>query len=358
MRIPLPERLERLTKWFNRDNDRPLLGFYLGSQYPLHRYPGGAKSLPNGIIRPEDVVAEDYLEDSERLYKLYKDTGGDLIWSAAPFFGIPWVEASLGCTVVADRQVGSIRVETSSEFAENPVVPKFSPDNPWVAKMIEFIPVLERRSAGRYPIGTTLMRGISDLLSALYGTEELLIRMYEAPDEIKIVAESLTDYWIEFGRYMMERLPLFHGGTGAFFYSVWCPGKTIWMQDDAMALLSPDMHELFIHSHNCRIAEAFEHSVMHLHPSWSTPVDHALETGIDVVELHRDRGGRTAEELYDSHTKVLSEKPLIVWGDITERDMDFILDHLPHKGLAINVTVGSKEQAKQFWDMLTKKYMI
>ncbi|MCP5117640.1 MAG: hypothetical protein GY953_43000, partial [bacterium] len=136
MRIPLTERLGRLTNWFDQQNDRPLFGFTLGSYYPLHRYPGGAKDL-NGVIGPEDIVVEKFFDDTDRLYELHEQAGGDFVFSAAPFLGVPWVEAALGCGVEADHTTGSTRSLPPSGFASRAVVPEFSDRDPWVAKMLE-----------------------------------------------------------------------------------------------------------------------------------------------------------------------------------------------------------------------------
>ena len=352
MQIPLAARLDRLARWFKRENERPLLGFYIGSQYPLHCYPGCRKHLPNGVVQLEDVVVTDFLADSDRQFELYERTGGDLIWSASPFCGLPWVEATLGCTVIADHAVGSTRTSPPARFAAHPVIPEFSANNPWFQKLLEFFPVLEARSAGRYMVGVTLMRGISDLLSALYGGENFLFHMIDTPEKVKEVAERLTDYWIKFGQAMLEHTPSAHGGTAAFFYSIWCPGRTIWMQEDAAALLSPELYEQFILPCNRRIAGAFEHTVMHLHPTRFNPVDYLLEMGIDVIEMHIDKGGPTAEQLFQTHLKVLARKPLLIWGDLSEADLDFVLANLPHPGLAISVVVESPEQAARYWGKL------
>lgn len=349
MQIPLPERIARLARWLERRNERPLVGFTLGSYYPLHRYRHGARGIPNGPVHPEDIHVADYLDESDELYELHEAAGGDLVWSAAPFWGLPWVEASLGCGVVADHTVGSTRATPPPAFAQHPVVPEFSEANPWVAKLLEFIPPLLERSAGRYPVGVTLMRGVSDLLSALYGGENFVLRMFDAPEEVHAVVRALTRYWIAFGRCLLERLPLFHGGTGSFLFSLWCPGKLIWTQEDAVALLSPALYEKFIYPADCEIAHAFEHTAMHLHPTRFIPVRQLMATRTDVIELHIDHDGPRAETLEAHYRAVLAAKPLLIWGDLTHPDLDFVLTHLPHQGLAVNVVVSSVEEAHQTW---------
>ena len=275
---------------------------------------------------------------------------GELIWSAAPFFGLPWVEAALGCGVAADVENGCTRSVPPPGFGESPVIPAFSESNEWVAKMLEFAGALAERSGGRYPVGVTLMRGISDLLSALYGGEQFVLRMFEAPDEVHAVVERLTEFWIGFGRCLLDHIPMFHGGTGAFFYGVWCPGKTIWLQEDGVALLSPRLYEEFILPADRRIAAAFEHSVVHLHPSRFIPSRQLTETDVDVIELHIDKGGPPAKSLEKHYRTILEKKRLLVWGDISEADLEYLLTRLPARGLAIDVVVSDADEAGRVWD--------
>lgn len=247
---------------------------------------GGYRFDAQGPVRPENVVVADYLDDTGWLFREHEVAGGDFVFAAAPFPGLPWVEASLGCGVEADHTSGSTRSTPPPGFALNPVVPQFSADNPWVTKMLEFVPALEAQSAGRYPVGVTLMRGIADLLSALYGPENFVLRMYDDPEEVHSVVGHLTEYWIAFGRCLLDQLPLFHGGTNSFFYGLWCPGKMIWLQEDAVALLSPALYEKFIYPADCRIAGSFENAVMHLHPTRFIPSRQLVATNLAAIELH------------------------------------------------------------------------
>ena len=339
----------RLESWLAMENDRPLLGFTLGSYYPLHRYRNSVHRIPDGPVRPEDIVVADYLDDTDRLFEMHEDAGGDFIFSAAPFLGLPWIEASLGCGVIADHQSGSTRSVPPPDFAANPRVKAFSPAEPWTAKLLEFIPALAERSGGRYPVGVTLMRGNSDLLSALYGSEAFVLRMHDRPDEVAEVVADLTEYWIEFGRCLLDRLPRFHGGTGSFFYSIWRPGELIWLQEDAIALLSPRMYERFIYPADCRIAAVFEGTIMHLHPTRLIPSALLAKTALAAIELHIDHDGPRAADLESHYRTILAAKPLLIWGDLTPVDLDFVFNRLPHRGLAVNVVVSGVEEARDIW---------
>lgn len=351
MRFDIDTRVARARAWQEKANELPLFGFFLGSQYPLHRFPGCAAHLRGGPVDAEDIVVSDYLGDFEHLHELYSSGGGELVWSASPFFGLPWVEASLGCGVIADLTSGSTRTVPPDNRGASFVVPEFSPDNAWVRKMIEFIDPLERLSRGRFPVGVTLMRGISDLLAAVYGSDRFVYAAVERPDLLAEQAMALAGYWIDMGKHLLSNLPLFRGGTGSFFYSVWCRGSTIWLQEDAAALLSPDLYERIVFPAVSEISEAFENVVIHLHPSQFIPIDYLLETRINAIELHIDIGGPSAEELATVHRKILADRPLIVWGDMTTDDLEWMLDNLPYKGLAINMVANTVDKTPDIWSI-------
>ncbi len=209
---------------------------------------------------------------------------------------------------------------------------------------------MAHRSKGRWPIGTTRMRGISDLLSALYGGENFIYAMLEKPDEVKDVCKKLTNFWIEYGKLQLENIPLFHDGIGSFYYNMWVPAGTVWHQEDAAALMNPSLYEEFIRPCDEAIAKAFPGCIIHQHPTQFYPVDAYLEMDMLALELHIDKGGPCARELYDTHKKILERKPLIIWGDIPEDDLDWIFEKLPQQGLAVNTVVTDANEAQRLWN--------
>ena len=354
---PIEQRVALFQEFYARRNERPLLGFFHGSEYPIHRYEA-ARQIPVGReLVPEDFPVEPYLEDCDRLFDLHEQCGGDFIWSASVFWGIPWVEAALGCPIVlSSYESGSIHAEPPAGYRGAESLPEFSLDNPWVRKAVEFIDRISRRSAGRYPLATTRMRGISDLLAVLYGGQEFIFKMMAQPDEISAACRRLCDFWIEFGRMQIERIPDFHGGIGSFYYNAWAPKGTIWHQEDAAALLSPSLFEQFIAPYDEQIVNAFDGCIMHQHSTGYMPVDRYLRMDFTALELHIDNGGPSAEELFDTHKMILERKPLIIWGDIPERDLDWIFSNLPAQGLAVITVVESPQQASAIWRKYVMKH--
>ncbi len=345
----IEERVARFRSFYRRANQRLLLGFFVGSDYPLRRY-RAADSLPaDRPLAPTDLPVAPYLDDCDRLFDLHESCGGDFIWSGSAFWGIPWLEAALGCPIFADHTTGSIHTRRPAGFTGPDSLPAFDPDSPWMRLAVEFLDRMAQRSGGRWPIGTTRMRGIADLLSALYGGSEFIMAMLERPEEVKQVCRKLTDFWIGFARLQLAHIPPFHGGVGSFYYNLWAPPGTVWHQEDGAALLSPALYDQFIREHDERIARAFEGCIMHQHPTKFVPTDFYLQMPFLALELHVDEGGPTAETLHSAHMKILAQKPLIIWGNLTRHDLGWLLRELPPAGLAIITVVSSPDQAGQLW---------
>ncbi len=341
-------RVALFQTFLRRDNTRPLFGFFKGSEYPLFRYPF-SRMLPEGRpLRPEDFDLPAFVADTERLFFEHEACGGDFIYSASAYWGIPWLEAALGCPIFAHHATGSITCKPPPNFTPLSL-PAFSQNNPWMRLMAKMLEALVAKSGGRFPLATTRMRGVADLLSALYGADDLIFALFDKPDEIACAARQITDLFIACGQFQLDRIPLFHGGVGSFYYHAWMPPGTLWHQEDATALLSPDLYAQFIEPCDRRIVAAFPHVVMHQHATGFVPTEAYLDMGMSVLELHIDSGGPPAQELFDRHLAILKQRPLIIWGDIPSSDLDWLFGELPQQGLALITVVNTPEQARDLW---------
>ncbi|MEN8230280.1 MAG: hypothetical protein ABFS38_19115 [Bacteroidota bacterium] len=347
----IEERVGLFKQFYNKTNQRPLFGFFHGSEFPMHRYRAAGTIPERSVLTPSHFPVEPFLDDFEELFDIHEACGGDFIWSASAFWGIPWLEAILGCDIVlSDYKSGSIHAEKPVTFHGPGSVPVYREDNPWVLKSVEFITKAAGKSNGRWPIGSTRMRGIADLLALFYGDTELIYAMMEKPDEVAETARRLTDVWIEFGKLQMDIIPVYHGGMGSFYYNAWVPEGTIWHQEDAAALLSPELYEQFIKPFDEQIIAAFDHCIMHQHSEGYIPYRHYVNMGFDALEIHIDAGGPSAEQLFNTHMEILSKKPMIIWGDIPETDLEWIFSKLPPEGLAVITVVNTPEKAGSLWE--------
>jgi hypothetical protein len=347
-------RVQRWRRFYARENNRPLLGFFLGSEYPLRRY-NAARNLPEDRpLRPQDFDVAAFLEDHDRLFEAHEACGGDFIWSADAFWGIQWMECLCGLEMFCNHKSGNLHFHRAAPFRGPGQIPAFDPQGPWARLAGEFLRRTAAHSAGRYPIGTTRMRGLSDMLSALYGPEEFVYAMIDDPGEVREVCRRLTSLYIDFARFQLDRIPDFHGGIGSFYYANWAPKGTVWHQEDAAVMLSPDLYRAHIREWNQRIVDSLPSNILHTHSVGFIPLDDYLQMGFIAIEMHIDQAGPSAEELYPVHRRILEQHPLIIWGELSEKDLDWIFSRLPPQGLAVNAMVQSAQQARELSRMYAK----
>ncbi len=80
--------------------DRPLLGAWLGGYYPAEQFPQGHHSWQLGqLLQPADVRFEAFRHDYEMLYRLHREAEDDFFYVGSAYWGIPWLEAILGCAI-------------------------------------------------------------------------------------------------------------------------------------------------------------------------------------------------------------------------------------------------------------------
>lgn len=348
--IPTDEKIDRFTSFYAMDcHDGPLVGFFLGTYYPLNRYRGSA-AMRDGLIAPNDIPVSAFKADYQRLQDLYRPVAGDTIWAGSAFWGIPWMEALSGCGVEVDHSTGSTRSTLPATPPRPEDIPVFDGCLPWARKAGEFLALLA--ADGHSPLGTTLMRGFSDILAGLFGSPDFVYRLVDRGAGIEEIIDRVADLWVGFADYQIDRFPPFHGGTGSYFYNLWMPGRGAWIQEDAAALLSPDLFEPLILPALEKVIDHLDSVIIHLHPTGYIPIDLLVETNLLAIELHIDKGGPSAAALMPHYRRIQSRKPLVIWGDLTEADLVSIKANLDMSTLAVLPVIDSPEQADAMWKIL------
>ena len=335
----LEEKIKRHRAFWNRENvDRPLVGFTIGSYFPVHRYEAAHNlAEENKRIDAEDINAEAFIDDYERLYGYSAATDQDVFWVAEPFTGIPWMESFFGCGIYGNRdsmRAEPLEIKNINDLENIPPLDR----SPWYEKYIEFTSLLSGRSGGRYPVGQPILRGISDTIGAMVGQEELVYYFYDEPELMKRLCRNVNSVFLQVIEEQQNSIPAFLGGYSMGFYDLWCPGKCVWFQEDLTSLLSPDIYREYILECNREVCHRYEYNAIHLHPSSFYILDDLLNIkNLKVIEINKDVGGPSVEEMVPLFKRVLEKKRLCIWGDLDEKDIYAIKKSLPFSGLFLNI---------------------
>lgn len=94
------QKIKRSTDFWKRTNTTPLLGYSLGSYFISKRF----EAVKELLAEPRKIEAsmlkvEAFTSDYLRMAEAWGSVDHDIVFTAAPFPGIPWMEAMLGCDV-------------------------------------------------------------------------------------------------------------------------------------------------------------------------------------------------------------------------------------------------------------------
>ncbi len=346
-RPDIETRLAMHRAFWNREPQKhPVAAFRVVPDFFFSRHFRAAEKLlvPGKRITPDMLEVEEFLPDYERMFRTSEEVGQDAFWTAEPFTGIPWMEAILGCEIVAgEESFISLPWMTSPDDMEKIA---FDPGNPWLRKYLEFTARLAGLSGGRFPVGMPIMRGPSDMTGAVLGQTEMVFALADQPEKMKKFFLKVTDLFLRVIAEQNKLIPPFHGGSALGFYHVWTPGKSIWFQEDLSAIMSPAMYREFLAEPARRICAGHDHTSIHLHPASFFILDELFRIdGLKTIEVNKDVGGPTVPEMIPELRRILERKNLILWGDLTLEDLDCIRKNLPSRGLFLHVVAPTMDAA-------------
>ncbi|HZK67507.1 MAG TPA: hypothetical protein VFD42_08210 [Chloroflexota bacterium] len=345
------EIVRRHTAFWRRDPvDRPIGTTWIGSKMPDELYPA-ARAIPVGRVAPSDVDVESFVADYDRLYELHDAVGDDGFWVESAFYGIPWLEAILGCPVYYSGETFWVE-PIVKDWRDAPEIP--TPEGrAWLDKLLEFTEALVERAGGRYAIGATLMRGSSDLVAAVRGHMEMIYDLYDNPDALQRLVDAGTEQVIEVNRRQLELIPPYEGGYVCRFYRVWAPERIICTQQDAAASFSPELYRRHLLASDDRVCSAFPYTLMHLHSPTLWPVEQLLELeSLSCIEVNYDDNGPRLPEILPMLKRIQEAKPLIIRGGMTDEEIRQIKGELSPRGLLVNMIIPSVEEARRQMELL------
>ncbi len=298
--------------------------------------------LTDGTVAEEDMELTPDMVDVDRMVGEPLGPGpletvGDQFCHAAPYYPIPWVEAILGVPVRTTIQGGSMRARArinNWEEWDNAAVHR---SDAWFDLLKHHVDLLVERQGGRLAIVQCLMRGPSDLAEAVLGPELMCLSIYDHPTELRRFLEKVTAHFIEILQAQLARIPRIHGGYVNPF-GIWSPGTVVRTQCDASGFLSANHYARWFLPYDIQICQAADYSVIHLHSNSLHTVDKLLEVerphAIQVT-LDQWPAGPKVADILPTLRRILSVKPLIFEGQLSDEEVQMVRKELPAAGLSI-----------------------
>lgn len=349
------EERQNLHRQFWDGQPMPLMlaSFRLGDYFFANKFTAAKPLLEkNRRLDPDDLIVDFFLPDYERMYQEVSQIGQSGFWVAEPLVAIPWLEAILGCSVYGSQD--SFYTQPPDKWPNLAETRKGIGRNRWFLKYVEFVEKLLVLSRGRFPVGQPITRGVSDMLGALYGQEQMIFAMVDSPEQVRVAADHCTSIFLDLIAAHHRACTRKRAASGLGFYHIWTPEPGIWFQEDLSAILSPSLYREIIKPFDDRICQSYPYNMMHLHSSSFHLLDDLLAIhALKAVEINKDIGGPSIREMMPVFKRILDHSlRLVVWGALDPDELDCLCRALPSRGIFLNLVAGNLEEARQLASVL------
>ena len=335
-----------------RPVDRPLLGLWLGGYFPADQFPAGvSRWRPRQVLAPGDVTPATFAPDYERLYRLHCDARDDFFFVGSAYWGIPWLEAILGCAVTVAQR--NCQAQPSLDRPDE-VGPVDLDQSPWFQLLLRFTRELIALAAGRFPVCPPLLRGPGDCAAAMLGGMSFVTGLLDQPAGMKRLLAHCASVRSAVIHRLGAMIPDWHGthAAGGYPSKIWSQLTVAYHQDDSAALLSPALFHQFLVPLHRQMCGAAEVNFVHLHSACLWPVDILLEEGVyDIFEINIDHAGSgpPLAKLLETFQRIQSAgRPLLLWGRFTREDWDLVHRELRPAGLSLQPMVRDPADRQVF----------
>ncbi|MEI6168947.1 MAG: hypothetical protein WCS52_17330 [bacterium] len=235
---------------------------------------------------------------------------------------------------------------------------RFDPGAPLYQELIRRIEAAKGRP--EYALKMIPVAGISDLLSALRGAQDLMMDLMEDPDSVAVLVAHVAGCWRYLMRDLLGRLPLYEGGLVGGL--AWMPGRGATVSADMMMMCSPDWFHDLIWPEERKLLNEFDSVIYHLHSGGSGPALAewiAPHPRVKAVEISHDPTGPDLESLepvlagIQEHTRLL----VTCWSRrFTDAELAWMARHLDRRHLSLFQYADTPEEGQSFLDRVHTKF--
>lgn len=272
----IAKRCSKIERAFNLEEVKKPEDFPIVINTPCY-FGFGNNPMPKDYwTNPASMVK--YQEDG--FFKHLSQVDDDTIPYFMPWFGTGVIASSFGCKVKDatgfgdDPGIITNCINSISDIAKLKL-PDPNSDG-LMLKVLEYIDFARKNSD--LPVGLTDMNSPLCTAAQMCGYENLFIWMYEEPAAVHelfdIIAETFIN-WVKLQKqHIGEPLNRSNGLQG-----VWSPkGVGVWVSDDDLVSMSPELYENFVVPINSRVFDSFGGGSVHFCGRGTHQIDNLLKT--------------------------------------------------------------------------------
>lgn len=328
---------QNFTKWWNRE------GFVLGMYgAPLAATPH--EDVPPPERRHPRATAAYYTETDLRARMNHYDISlqsypADVLPIADTELGPGSLAFFLGCEPDFKEDTVWTVPSLLTDQPENLPPIRFDPSNRWWQVQEKTLRQGLELGWGKYLLGLPDMYGGMDILGLMRGVERLMLDMIDRPEWVARKIEEIDRALFEVTTRIYDMIKLEDGSVAEQAFRLWGPGKTLHIQCDLSAMISPKMFEQFVLPFLKRQCQWFDYTMFHLDgPDCVKHLDMLLDIEeLDAIEWTPGpkvpQGG--SPEWYEMYRKILNAGKALQAYFLEAHEVVPLLDAIGGKGVYV-----------------------
>lgn len=339
--------------WAHKNTGRPLM-CVIARRPEIEQYSDGTP-VDGGYLgqicqgkyynMPEELMwkdMEDKYQDPQRIvdrYRFFCDTHA-FLGESFPNLNVDFGPGSLAAYLGSEIGFKEDTVWFNKCLDGWDGVPKldFDPENKWFKKHINLVKDCRELAGNDFYVDMPDLMENIDVLASLRGAQETLFDLLDEPEKVGHRIQEVTDVYYEYYDRFYNAIKDEEGGNAYTVFQIWGPGRTVKLQCDFSAMMSPEDFRKYIQPSLKTQSENVDHVLYHLDgPQAIKHMDALMEIdGIDALQWTSGDAG----------------------PDGTLPDWDVIYDKAIAAGKSIWVKVysGEFEDWIRNVDRLVKKY--
>jgi len=251
---------ENYAKWWDKELDRPLIAVRLWGKDPGRPMPD-VPSLTQATCADLSIPAEDIIDRLDYDLSCVEYLGDAFPYVSLTSFGPGVVAAFLGAKL--DNSSGRVWFHPEKLLPINEIHLEYDPDNIWLHRIKDICRAGMERWQGQVMIAMPDLGGVMDILSTFRPSENLLLDLYDEPEEVQRLVGEIHDLWIQFYEDINSVLQPVNPG-----YCDWAgifsdkPGYVL--QSDFSYMISPEFFDTFVKEDIRKMCCKLDRTMYHL----------------------------------------------------------------------------------------------
>ncbi len=333
------------TAWWEGELDRPMVVLET-----VNTMFAGKEAFTREFMleKPVDEVLDIYQQLLEGGH-FYGDAFPKLFVNNGPGLGAGF----LGAEVIGMPEQFTVWFQAKEQVPIEELHLRYNPDNVWWRRVQDMTRRAIERWGDKVALAHTDIGGNLDILASFRTSNQLLLDLYDHPDEVLRLVGEITEAWLRYYDKLYETIKKNSRGT-CNWAALWSPKRTYMHQSDFCYMISPKMFEQFVVPDLEACFDVMDHAFYHLDGKGQIPhLDRFLEMeNLAGIQWIAGAGQPQPEEWLDLLKRIIDGRKLCQVY-VSAEGARKIVKELGGKGFALYVIGGwTQESAEDFLKVL------